>query len=250
MTVNSLAASRYGDNSFASTDHTLADGSNVFTAVATGSFSRWDTNTVSVYLPASPSYSYDLNGNLLSDGRRHFTYDDENQLTTVVVTNSTKSEFTYDGKMRRRIRKEYIWQGGTWVQSAEVRYVYDGNLVIEERDGNNFTLVTFTRGLDLSSTRQGAGGIGGLLARTDNRQTGSRRHACYHADGNGNVTILTDTLQLVAAKYLYDAFGNSLYAVGPLAEANLFASLARKPTKHPGLSITATASVTLGCRGG
>ena len=50
---------------------------------------------------------YDLNGNLLSDGRRGFEYDDENQLTKVTVTNVWKSEFSHDGKMRRRIRKEY-----------------------------------------------------------------------------------------------------------------------------------------------
>ena len=30
--------------------------------------------------PATNSFSYDLNGNLVSDANRNFTYDDENQL--------------------------------------------------------------------------------------------------------------------------------------------------------------------------
>ena len=35
-------------------------------------------------------------------------YDNENQMIRVTVTNSWKSEFTYDGRFRRRIRKEFI----------------------------------------------------------------------------------------------------------------------------------------------
>src|SRR5262249_39928283 len=44
----------------------------------------------------------------------------------------------------------------------------------------------------------------------------------YHADGNGNVTCLIYTNQICAAKYLYDPFGNSLSATGPLAFANRY----------------------------
>ena len=38
--------------------------------------------------------------------------------------------------MRRRIRREYAWQLGAWRMTNEVHYVYDGNLVIQERDAN------------------------------------------------------------------------------------------------------------------
>ena len=69
--------------------------------------------------------------------------------------------------MRRRIEKDYMWQGSTWVETNEVHFIYDGNVVIQERDINNLPLVTYTRGNDLSGSLQGAGGIGGLLARTD-----------------------------------------------------------------------------------
>src|SRR2546428_1901505 len=82
---------------------------------------------------------------------------------------------------------------------------YDGNLEIQWRDGNNLPTLTLTRSRDLSGSLQGAGGIGGLLARTDaaNGQT-----ACFHADGNGNVTAMVNAQQVVVAKYIYDPFGN------------------------------------------
>jgi YD repeat-containing protein len=143
------------------------------------------------------SYIYDLNGNLTSDGTRGFDYDDENQLIRVTVTNSWKSEFTYDGKFRRRIRKEYAWQNSAWAQTAEVRYIYDGMLVIQDRDGNNLPTVMYTRGRDLSGSLQDAGGIGGLLARTE---AANGQSAWYHADGNGNVTAMINAQQIGPAQ--------------------------------------------------
>jgi RHS repeat-associated protein len=104
-----------------------------------------------------------------------------------------------------------------------VRYVYDGNLVIEERNANNLPQVAYTRGRDLSGSLQGAGGISGLLARTDlsplNPQLST---AFYHSDGNGNITCLINASQAVVAKYLYDPYGNVLSASGLLAGVNLY----------------------------
>src|SRR5437867_3302681 len=198
---------------------TVTNGNNSFTAIASDNYGRRDTNSVSVNLPATVGYIYDLNGNLTSDSTRGFDYDDENELMRVTVTNTWKSEFTYDGKMRCRIRKEFTWQNSAWVVTNEVRYIYDGNLEIQWRDANNIPTLTLTRGRDLSGSLQGAGGIGGLLARTDaaNAQT-----AYFHADGNGNVTALINSQQIIAAKYIYDPFGNTLSKSGPLADANTY----------------------------
>jgi len=217
---NVLSAYLYGDNTFARDGFSLVDGTNTFTATASDSYGRADTNTVSVYLPASMNLTYDGNGNLTSDGRRAFAYDDENQLIRVTVTNAWKVEFAYDGRLRRRVRTEYLWQNA-WVTSQVVYYVYAGNLVAQERDGNNVPLVAYTRGRDLSGGLQRAGGIGGLLARTDLTQP-APQHAYYHADGNGNITTLVSTTQALVAKYLYDAFGNILSKSGPLADANTY----------------------------
>src|SRR4051812_36928269 len=152
VTVNTTNAIRYADNTFVSTNHTLSNGTNTFTAIAKDNLGRIDTNIVSAYLPTNVVFQYDSNGNLVFDGLRAFDYDDENQLIRVTVTNSFRSEFAYDGKMRRRIRREYAWQLGTWRITSEVRYVYDGNLVVQERDGLNVPTVAYTRGKDLSGS--------------------------------------------------------------------------------------------------
>jgi hypothetical protein len=72
-----------------------------------------------------------------------------------------KDENKSEVKMRLRVRKEYAWRSGGFTPTNEVRYVYDGILVIQERNASNIPLATYTRGMDLSSSRQGAGGIGG-----------------------------------------------------------------------------------------
>jgi len=152
VTVNSTGASLYGNTTFAAQGLTLVDGNNTFTAIGQDSLGRKDTNAITVWLPASATFQYDANGNLLSDGRRGFVYDDENQLTRVTVTNAWKTEFQYDGKMRLRVRKEYAWRSGSFTPTNEVRYVYDGMLVIQERNANNLPVATYTRIQSLSDT--------------------------------------------------------------------------------------------------
>jgi hypothetical protein len=75
---------------------------------------------------------------------------------------------------------------------------------------------TYTRGTDLSGSFQGAGGIGGLLARTDRKGS-----FFYHSDGGGNVTALVDNQQTLVGRYLYGPFGNLLGMWGPIAPHNL-----------------------------
>jgi len=221
VTVNGSTASLYSDSTFAKSGFTPVDGSNTFTAIAQDSLSRLDTNSITVYLPTNAVYAYDQNGNLTNDSKRVFTYDDENQLTGIVVSNEWKAEFVYDGKMRRRIERNYEWRNSAWVKTSETRFVYDGNVVLQERNENNTPVVTLTRGKDLSGTLEGAGGIGGLLARSEMSNVQSP-HAYFHADGNGNVTMLIDTNQHVAAKYIFDPFGRTLSKSGPLADANRY----------------------------
>ena len=120
-------------------------------------------------------YQYDGNGNLINDGLRSFAYDDENQLIQVWVTNQWLTQFTYDGKMRRRIRQECAWQSGVWVQTNEVYYVYDGNLVIQERDVNNLPTTTYTRGKDLSGSLEGRGRDRGIAGPRHPKPTPTRR---------------------------------------------------------------------------
>ncbi len=186
------------------------------------------------HLSTPISFTYDARGNLTSDGRRTLYYDAENQLTMVQVGSECLSKFRYDGLMRRRILEEYTQQNNQWVKTNEVRYVYDGNLLIQERDANNKPLVNYTRGNDLLGAMQGAGGIGGLLARSQT-STVKPRHAYYHADGNGNITALVNTNGLRVAQYHYDPYGNLLAASGPLADANLYRFSSKEWHQQSGL---------------
>jgi len=84
--------------------------------------------------------------------------------------------------------------------------------------------VSYTRGVDLSASLDGAGGIGGFLARSHGFNSGTgawSTHSAYHADGNGNVTALFSTSTgSQVAWYRYDAFGRTLQSSGSLASAN------------------------------
>src|ERR1051325_7055200 len=193
----------------------------LFVATATA-FAHAPKNTA-VNLPQSVNLQFDTNGNLTNDGTRFFVYDAENLLTNVYVPGAWKTEFVYDGFGRRRIAKDYAWSGG-WVKTNETRYIFDGMLPIEERDSNNVAQVTYTRGLDFSSSIGGAGGIGGLLARTD-----ANGSAYYHADGAGNVTAVMGANGDLLARYLYNPFGKIVGQWGPLANANAmqFSSMPR-----------------------
>ncbi len=115
--------------------------------------------------------------------------------------------------------------------ASEVRYVYDRMLVLQERRADNTVLATYTRGLDLSGSMQGAGGIGGLLARTD-----SAGSTYYHSDGGGNITSLTDSSGAVVARYLYDPFGQLLGRWGPMAEVNRYQFSSKETDRLTGLS--------------
>jgi RHS repeat-associated protein len=216
--VNGQEAARYADFTWASSNgFALSDSVQTFTNVAEGPYGQRATNLLSVKLPGTVTVSYDANGNLTNDGWRTFEYDAADQLTAVWVTNGWRTEFVYDGLGRKRIERDYVRQGGTWTSTNETRLVYDGLLAIQERDAANTPLVTYPRGLDLSLSLQGAGGIGGLLGRTDAHGT-----TYYHADGGGNVTALMDNRGDVVARYLYAPYGNLIGQWGALADANRY----------------------------
>jgi RHS repeat-associated protein len=215
ITVNGNAAQTYGDFTFASTNNSLVNGSNTFTIIAQNMYGVAVTNSLTLNLPTNVSLASDANGNLTNDGMRTFGYDSENQLTNVAVAGQWRSSFVYDGLNRRRIARDYTWSSGAWVQTNEVHYIYDGYLPIQERDSNNVPQVTYTRGLDLSGDLWDAGGIGGLLARTDTNSS-----TFYHGDGAGNITALMDGNENIVGRYLYNPFGKLIGQWGSMANAN------------------------------
>jgi len=171
----------------------------------------YTTTNLTTQATGSTTLGYDLDGNLTQQGSSRYGYDDANRLTSIVRVdagtgaNLHKSEFVYDGLSRRRISREYDWNNGAWELQSEVRRIYDGMNVVQERDANNAVIATYTRGKSMG------GGIGGLLARST-----AQGHFYYHYDGRGNVTQLTDANQTTVARYTYGAFGNT-HATGSQA---------------------------------
>jgi RHS repeat-associated protein len=173
--------------------------------------------------------NYDSNGNLLTNhvaahSKWVYFYDDENHLIELIRTNSISdikaTAFVYDGIGRLRERLEYsptpqgFAPSGDWTLDSETHYIYDGWRVIQERDGNNTPTVSYTRGNDLSASMEGAGGIGGLLARSSGYSSGNwTSHADYYADGGTAAQ---------SARYEYGPFGESLRTTGTVARKNSF----------------------------
>jgi RHS repeat-associated protein len=187
---------------------------------------------LTISLPQSVALKWDSTGNLTNDGTRSFAYSPENQLTNVTVAGAWKTDFVPDGLGRRRIQRDYVWSSGigNWQITNELHFVYDGWLLIQVRNSNNVPLATYTRGLDLSGSLVGAGGIGGLLARSDTNGS-----TFYHADGAGNITGLMDGQQNMAARYMYGPFGKLAGMWGPMGPVNRM-QFSSWPTDPSGLS--------------
>jgi len=186
---------------------------------------------------------YDANGNLIfrkTDATGtllklfEFSYDDENRLTAMVAYTSqgvgcgnNVEQLVYDGLGRLRTRTESRWTGSDpmmyWEITSATRYIYDGMRVIQERTDENIPTASYTRGTDLSGSLEGAGGIGGLLARSSGYSSGNwTTNDFYFSDANGNVTYMIDGSQAMAAAYRYDPFGNTISQNGALADANIY----------------------------
>jgi len=192
-----------------------------------------ETN-LTVYLPpANPQvFQYDASGNLTNDGRRAYSWDEENQLVAIETLVSVdpsvarrRSEYVYDAQWRRIKATDYTWNptGAEFELTSARQFVYDGWNLISEICHLPSEMQTrtnaFVWGLDLSGTLQGAGGVGGLLARISGVSSLTNT-ILYAYDGNGNVTDLVDANGAVVGHYDYDPFGNMVVMVGVKAVEN------------------------------
>jgi YD repeat-containing protein len=152
------------------------------------------------------TFTYDIDGNLLSDETYSYSYDVANQLKTVSANGVMLLTNDYDSKSRR-VRKV--------TPAATTTYFYDDWNLIEEYiayTNGNTSITHYYWGKDLSGSFQGAGGVGGLLYLTID---GSTFVPLY--DNNGNITHYLDSNGNVVAQYTYDAFGNIIAQSGLLA---------------------------------
>jgi RHS repeat-associated protein len=178
------------------------------------------TNSGNLFVPPTPEqFTYDLDGNLLTDGRWTYTWDAENRLMSMVslASNPSGSQrkliFEYDANSRRIGKKVYVWNGTAYpaTPNTSLKFVYDAWNLLAELDSGNAVVRSYHWGTDLSGTLQGAGGVGGLLSVKPSY--GIAHFAAY--DGSGNVAALIDgTTGAVSANYEYGTFGELLRASG------------------------------------
>ena len=189
--------------------------------------------------PQKETLTYDADGNLTGDGRFTYTWDAENRLVAVeeLVCPTNRSlrrvEYAYDHQSRRVARREYTLDNSQWQLEAASAFIYDGwNLVAETIQRQQTTVTNlYVWGLDLSNSRQGAGGIGGLLAAALATNETQAVGATYGYDGNGNVSVVAvggnSEPFALATSLEYDPFGRSIAqrttpGHEPLAAANPF----------------------------
>lgn len=178
------------------------------------------------YIPQTPeSFSYDLDGDMLTNGQWQYTWNGENRLiaqetlASVPVGGKRKLAFEYDEQGRRIKKIVYDWNAGTqaWDPAKETRFVYQGWNLMAELSATGALERSYLWGLDLSGTPQGAGGVGGLLAGTIH--TGTSASYFTGSDANGNVVLLVNAADGgLVDEYRYSAFGE-LFSVNGLTPA-------------------------------
>jgi RHS repeat-associated protein len=189
--------------------HTVSTVNSVETTYTANNLNQYSQISVPS-VPSVENPSYDLDGNLLTNGVFSYSYDAENRLVAAYSNTVCIVSNAYD-YMSRRVAK--------WTPSHATTFVYNGwNLVMEIHHSNIPPFQSSTNlyvwGKDLSGTMQGAGGVGGLLAVSLN---GSWYFPCY--DANGNITAYIDESGAVVAAYTYDAFGDTIAKSGSMADA-------------------------------
>jgi RHS repeat-associated protein len=189
-----------------------------------------------VFVPNTPEiFTYHADGNLLSDGRWNYTWDAENRLVKVESRSDTpqgswrRVEWQYDALGRRIRQTTWSWlvQSNLWAVTEDVRMVSDPLLFgrhLLELNATNVLARSYVRGLDLSGTLEGAGGVGGLLWVTLHTASGPAAGTQFAAyDGNGNIVALSAASDGSAtARYEYGPFGEPIRITGPAAALKPF----------------------------
>jgi RHS repeat-associated protein len=163
-----------------------AVGNRTSVADSSSSTNSYTANNLNQYSAVgTTSYTYDTKGDLTGDGTFTYTYDNEGHLLTAIKTGSSGS-YDYDA-LGRRMDKT-VSNGG----AVLIRYVYDGNNLIEQRDaaGNVQAKYIYESGIDHP--------IQAVI--------GSNTYY-FQQDALGNVTALTDSSGNLVEQYTYDIYG-------------------------------------------
>jgi len=146
-------------------------------------------------------YKYDLNGNLIEKRLKssslcignstNYTYDTENQLTSISLGNAELMRFKYD-VFGRRIKIAS--------PSSTKVYVYDGEDILLEYDDTLTLRAQFVHGTSTDEP---------IFMERDVNNNGTFIRLYYLSDTLGSITDLVDVLGDIVQSYSYDSFGNT-----------------------------------------
>ena len=198
-----VAWARYGTNKVS--NFYSYDGIGNFTSNRLdGAWTQFTANELNEYAAIassdSKSLAYDLDGNLLTNGVWTYEYDSENRLTVVSSNDVAIVRNAFDAFTRRVVK---------FTPGDCILHLYDGwNLCLEQRKNASDGFLAFW-GKDISGTKNGAGGVGGLIAVVTSRDG---YHPLY--DAAGNITAYISSGGPIVASYHYDAFGRTIHKEG------------------------------------
>jgi len=133
----------------------------------------------------SAAFTYDLNGNLTSDGSTSFVYDAENHL--VSASGAKTATLAYDPLGR-------LWKTSDGTP-ANTKFVYDGDRLLEEYDGNGVRMRVYVHGAGVDEPVVWYEMVGGPVRRF------------LHADHQGSIITVADDYGTALAVNGYDAWG-------------------------------------------
>jgi RHS repeat-associated protein len=207
VTVGGTPATVTVDNRFEG-QADVPEGTGQVDIVATDPSGNVRTSTYEVsQAGAGKTFTYDLNGNMTSDGARTYEWDAENRLVAVKEGATTVASYTYNSG-GIRVSKT--------VGAVTTEYVLDGSNVVEERQGPSVTKHFQGPGNDNVLGMEEGGGAVTYLARD---HLGSIRE---QVDPAGTVTLRRD----------YDPWGN----MPPTASASGWGFTGREWEPEIGLS--------------
>jgi RHS repeat-associated protein len=216
---------------------------------------QYDVVDAELSIPASDSrVTHNQSGAALLDSRLEYSWSSDHRLKSVESKNPDrrfKCEFAYLPDGRRLQKKVFDWSeaSGEYQLSCVHGYYYeDWNLVAEliqdhsqthdPLNPDDSTVRKYFWGLDVAGlrsgwpgNRQGAGGIGGLLAILDDDKV-----LLPIADHVGNIrTVLDAQTGEVVARYDYSPFGELIAESGPEADRCPFRFNSRYEDSETGL---------------
>lgn len=126
-------------------------------------------------------FTYDLNGNLASDGLASYTWNVRNQLTG--ISGGTSGSFAYDAVGRRRTKT---------IGATTTNFLYDFANAVQELSSGGTPAANLLAGLDIDE----------IFTRTDTNCTNT-----LLVDALGSTLALADATAAVQTQYTFDPFG-------------------------------------------